>query len=207
MIRVVVGRLRWRGVGALVVAACSVGEGSENASSFGSATVPGTTVPVSASDSGTATDIEDDDGSASGESAASSGGGASTSDGSTSAVGSSGSPTSTDPTTDPTTGMGTGQQPEMGMYSPCMMAAECVGLTYCATVTDAMGGMSGYCTNLCETPAADCDPTPGGTAEPICFPFGEDGGDPMLCALDCSGGQTCPTPMMCYPLTGGSICA
>lgn len=200
------GGVRMRALVVLVACSCSVGDGSENASSFGSNTAPvtvSTTTPMSNSGS----DTDDDDSSGSGEGDASSGSEAGTTgEGTTS--GSSGAPATTDGSTGMTTAVATGgEQPDDGMYSPCMMAAECVGLTYCATVMDAMGGMAGYCTALCADPTSDCNPTPGGTAVPICFPFGEGGTEPNLCALDCSAGQVCPAPMICYPLETGSICA
>ena len=40
-----------------------------------------------------------------------------------------------------------------------------------------------------------------------CFPVTLDGQATNACALDCSGGATCPTGMTCYTLTIGSICA
>jgi hypothetical protein len=89
---------------------------------------------------------------------------------------------------------GTGQQPADGMYSACDDAADCFGLEFCET---------GFCTSECTNAAVDCDPSPGGTALPTCFMFGLE----SLCALDCSGGSTCPTPMQCTPVTTGSVCS
>lgn len=103
------------------------------------------------------------------------------------------------------TGMGDDsglEQPADGMYSECMVPADCSMVTSNVCVT--INGGSGFCTNMgCTNPAVDCDPSPGGTAPPICFPV-----DDTLtsCALDCSAGQICPTGMTCTVLANGSIC-
>jgi hypothetical protein len=89
-----------------------------------------------------------------------------------------------------------GSQPADGMYSACTMAnntCTMAPVTICVyTMTD------GFCTaDGCANPAQDCDPSPGGTADPICLsapPY-------SFCALDCSGGATCPTGMTCTAVT------
>ncbi len=98
------------------------------------------------------------------------------------------------------------EQPEQGMYSPCDSIVDCIGLTACLTATDAGGQpIEPFCTSgACKSPLAQCDPTPGGTAVPVCLPT-----DTMdnVCALDCSQGQECPVGMDCRTLAGGSICS
>ena len=98
-----------------------------------------------------------------------------------------------------------GEQPAMGMYSDCLLPRDCVAPSNVCLVVNMDDG---FCTNMgCVNPAADCDPTPGGTATPICFPVELDMMAQNSCALDCSSGQTCPAGMMCYALADGSICA
>jgi hypothetical protein len=75
-----------------------------------------------------------------------------------------------------------------------LAVTDCVGLTNC---------QSGFCTRACVDPTTDCEPSPGGTAAPACVMFETQ----MLCALPCDGGETCPTPMACTSVTGGSVCA
>ncbi|MBX7084406.1 MAG: hypothetical protein K1X88_34690 [Nannocystaceae bacterium] len=158
-----------------------------------------------------------DDGSSSGSSGSGSGsseGGASSSSdggaaGSSGEVGSSGGAVESsggDPS-----GGGNGMQPADGMYSPCTTAQEC-GFTpiLCITIVDMMGNpVDGFCSETgCQNPAVDCDPTPGGTATPICVPVSLDGMDEQACALDCSGGKVCPQPMSCNNVMGlGMVCA
>jgi len=104
------------------------------------------------------------------------------------------------------TSMGDGglEQPLDGMYSECMVPEDCA-LPNNVCITINMG--AGFCTNQgCANPAADCDPTPGGTAVPICFPLELNMMPAMSCALDCSAGQICPTGMACAVLEDGSIC-
>lgn len=98
-----------------------------------------------------------------------------------------------------------GEQPAMGMYSDCLLPADCAAPSNVCLVVNMDDG---FCTNMgCVTPAVDCDPTPGGTAVPICYPVELDMVPQDSCALDCSAGQTCPLGMMCYALADGSICA
>jgi hypothetical protein len=96
------------------------------------------------------------------------------------------------------------------MYSDCLDVADCVGQTTCVTIDDAgMNPADGFCTTApCTDPGTDCNPSPGGTAEPICIEISVGGNPAMGCALDCSAGKTCPNGMLCYTLPGsGDVCA
>lgn len=101
------------------------------------------------------------------------------------------------------------EQPEDGMYSQCGSPVDCIGLTTCLTAVDTSGQpIDAFCTaGACNSPLAQCDPTPGGTAVPICMDVDSGGVMDTVCALDCSQGQTCPAGMNCRTLTGGSICS
>ena len=106
-------------------------------------------------------------------------------------------------------GMGGGMQPADGMYSPCVVPRDCgFAPELCITITDADDMLlDGFCSETtCTNPAVDCDPSPGGTAPPICIDVTVDGATDSACVLDCTGGATCPTGMTCYALTGISIC-
>ena len=108
-------------------------------------------------------------------------------------------------------GGGNGMQPQDGMYSPCTTPQEC-GFTpiLCITIQDMMGNpQDGFCSQTgCASPAVDCAVSPGGTATPTCVPVTIDGAAEQACALDCSGGKTCPPPMTCYDVTSlGMVCA
>ena len=107
---------------------------------------------------------------------------------------------------DPTAGGG--GQPATGQYSHCLDAAECMGVNLCIQIQMDMMVVDGFCTSYpCANAAVDCDPSPGGTATPICMPVNVNMMDTNACALDCSGGKTCPTGMECLALTSGSVCA
>jgi len=95
------------------------------------------------------------------------------------------------------------------MYSSCDSIVDCIGLTACLTATDTGGQpIDPFCTaGACKSPLAQCDPTPGGTAVPICLPTDMGGVMDTVCALDCSQGQACPDGMDCRTLAGGSICS
>ncbi|MGH1341899.1 MAG: hypothetical protein ACRBN8_10130 [Nannocystales bacterium] len=101
------------------------------------------------------------------------------------------------------------EQPEDGMYSSCASIVDCIGLTACLTATDTGGQpIDPFCTaGACKSPLAQCDPTPGGTAVPICLPTKTESGMDTVCALDCSQGQECPDGMDCRTLAAGSICS
>ena len=175
---------------ALSLGACAGGEtggGSEGSATFGP---PTTAAPTNATASATATDSasppQDDEGDAE-----------------------DGSGAASDATEDAASGGPPSEQPADGMYSDCLSAVECIGLTTCMTLLDGGGEVSdGFCTvGACMNAAASCDPTPGGTAVPFCFPIEQNGTADDICALDCSGGGTCPAGMECYELSAGSICA
>ena len=102
-----------------------------------------------------------------------------------------------------------GDQPDNGMYSHCTMVGECVGLNTCVTILDAEGNpFDGFCSNdMCEDPAADCDPSPGGDATPTCVNITLGGEPATACALDCTGGLSCPNGMVCYEDDGVPVCA
>jgi hypothetical protein len=96
------------------------------------------------------------------------------------------------------TGGGAGMQPESGVYSACMTAAQCVGAVFCVPAGD------GFCTTECVAPG-DCAASPNGAAPTVCTPITM----PVtasVCALDCSGGQACPAPMTCTALEGAMVC-
>jgi hypothetical protein len=188
-------------IAALVASACAVGETEEDGAS--AATYPPMTSPAM-------TTASADDGSGSSE------GSTGSDDGSTAAAdGSSGSgsdpATSSDATSAPAsdTGEDVAPQPEDGMYSDCLTAAMCVGLNTCITIHDTEDmPIDGFCTNnACMAPATDCDPSPGGTAVPFCMMVTLNGEADTACALDCSGGKTCPGGMMCWELGRTSVCA
>lgn len=99
-------------------------------------------------------------------------------------------------------GGGMGMQPAMGMYADCTVAA-CSGLAnVCLTITENDIDLGAFCTAQgCANPALDCDPSPGGTATPVCLDATVNGMPDSLCALSCAGGATCPAPMICAPLS------
>jgi hypothetical protein len=99
------------------------------------------------------------------------------------------------------------EQPEDGMYSDCLDAAMCVGLNACVTFPEGGAATDGYCTRTgCETAIADCAPAPGGSAGPTCIEVTIGMAMQMVCALDCSGGETCPSGMTCYAYGSYDIC-
>ncbi|HET6584860.1 MAG TPA: hypothetical protein VFG69_15485, partial [Nannocystaceae bacterium] len=101
-----------------------------------------------------------------------------------------------------TTTGGVDEQPANGMYSDCAVITDCVGLNICVVVAD-----DGYCsTTPCTDPTTECDASPGGTAVPICADIMVGMAMSTACALDCSGGKTCPGGMTCSPLGGGMAC-
>ena len=176
---------------ALLGGACTV-DGEDGATSLGGTTVPGTSVTTTvgttvASTSVSSTSTSDDQ---------------TTSDDETSAG--SGPEATTDPTAeDDTNASGTGpdEQPADGLYSACVDVTECFGATVCVLV---MGNL-GYCSTNCAIPS-DCDPSPAGTATPACVVGSVNGTDMQVCALDCSGGKTCPGGMECLALGASMVC-
>jgi hypothetical protein len=88
---------------------------------------------------------------------------------------------------------GAGDQPTSGMYSHCLSVNDCDPGFGCLTNDTATDG---FCSILCS-PVGDpsgCDPDPGGVLDPICTVAG---GGESVCALDCSGGESCPAGMVC----------
>lgn len=65
----------------------------------------------------------------------------------------------------------------------------------------------GFCSNPdCSNANVDCSPPQVGTATPICIDVMDQVmGTHSVCALDCSGGSTCPPGLVCVPEVG-SIC-
>ena len=187
-------------LGILSASGCAKGETEDSAATF--ATYPPMTSPAMTtadtadtgdSDGSDASTSAGDDGSAATADPSSSDG-AGTSDGTSAA-------TDTGPAVPP--------QPADGMYSDCLTAAECVGLNTCITILDTEEmPFDGFCSNnACTDPATDCDPTPGGTTVPFCMMVMLNGNEDTACALDCSGGKTCPGGMMCWELGRTSVCA
>lgn len=138
---------------------------------------------------------------------------------SSSGAGDSSSETSTGTTGSPTTSSSTGAaetgepdpgtQPAEGLYADCISDDQCgpsPGL--CFTFTDMDGNTTdGFCSRSeCTNAAVDCVPTPGATALPACVPRTVNDMPNSACALDCSGGATCPSGMTCQALDFGSIC-
>jgi hypothetical protein len=85
-----------------------------------------------------------------------------------------------------------------GAYEPCPDGN-------CTTGTclngDPPNDNKSFCAPNCS-PAGDpsgCPPPPSGDAPPMCIDVGDEQGGNVqsFCALDCSGGQTCPTGMTC----------
>jgi hypothetical protein len=100
------------------------------------------------------------------------------------------------------------EQPTSGMYSACLDASMCVGQTTCFTITEGVDVVDGFCTTApCSDPMLTCDPSPGGTATPICVDLLIGGMPTTGCALDCSSGKTCPAGMQCYNLADAQVCA
>jgi hypothetical protein len=94
------------------------------------------------------------------------------------------------------------EQPEDGMYSHCTSVAQCVGLNVCVVVAVD----DGFCSTTPCTDAAACVASPGGTALPICAEVMVGMGMSTACALDCSGGKTCPGGMICAALGAAMVC-
>lgn len=201
---------RWRWLLAGLWIGCASGDepATSAATTFAPTGTNTATATATATTGPSTTTGSTDDSNADAETSAGSGGSAGTGDG-----------TSTAPSTDtdiegssgeaPSTGEPPSEQPEDGMYSRCDSIVDCIGLTACLTATDTGGQpIEAFCTaGACKSPLAQCDPTPGGTAVPICLPTDIGGVMDNLCALDCSQGQECPDGMDCRTLAAGSICS
>ncbi|MCH9684345.1 MAG: hypothetical protein K0V04_23120 [Deltaproteobacteria bacterium] len=91
-----------------------------------------------------------------------------------------------------TFGDDSGGQPDSGPYSACVGGSCGAGLT--CIIPELIN--DDLCVQNC-TPAGDpsnCAPAPGGDASPICLSVNGS----SYCALDCSGGQACPSGMICH---------
>lgn len=123
----------------------------------------------------------------------------STTDPSTTDPSTSGTSTGPGEDTNPTTGGQQGGQPDSGMWSHCTMQNNtCNGAANICVHTDD----DGYCTDDgCVNPNVDCDPVPvDSNAPPMCAEAIDANMNPVFfCAIDCSGGQTCPAGMVCTP--------
>ncbi len=165
----------------MALAGCTV-EGTDVATTFADPTAnPSGTPPTSQGGS----EAEATDGSAG--SAGSAESGATSMTPATSSEGSTGAPVN--------------EQPENGMYSECMNAGDCIGLTTCV-----IAGGTGFCSSGCSNPIADCDPNPSATATApaACV---DNGAGLQVCALSCASGQTCPGGMDCVALGATMVCA
>ena len=173
---------------AVALAACTVVEGTDVATTFGDGSAsnpsgaPPTTSEGDTEASGGSSGTAGDSGSAD------SGDTSTPATGSDSEGGSSGAPP-------------VDEQPEDGMYSECVGVGECIGLTTCVLV-----GATGFCSGGCADPVQDCVPNPSATstAPPLCV---DNGAGLMVCALSCSMGQPCPGGMDCMPLGATMVCA
>ncbi len=91
-----------------------------------------------------------------------------------------------------TFGDDSGGQPDSGPYSQCVGGSCEPGLT-CIVPELIVDDM---CVESC-LPAGDpssCTPAPGGDSTPICLAVNGS----SYCALDCSGGRSCPSGMVCH---------
>ncbi|HWB77086.1 MAG TPA: hypothetical protein VG755_19090, partial [Nannocystaceae bacterium] len=179
----------WRvGLASLIVG-CTV-DGPDGATSLGDptygttatttvGTTATTTTPGSESDSGSSSGEEED---AEASSAGSTAPDSEESSGDAESAGSSGG--------------GVDEQPANGVFAACESSIDCVGAQYCVAVMPNVG----FCSKDCEDPAADCPASPGGTATTACVAAMPIGAPAMVCALDCSGGKTCPGGMECAML-------
>lgn len=128
-------------------------------------------------------------------------------------------PATTDPTGDPDPtgastddgGDPTGAMPGTGgLYDHCLQPDECgPGTTSCLQIIDEMNmPIAGFCTHEgCSNPGSDCSPPSSGDAQPFCLPVMIGNMQDAVCALDCGGGETCPTGTMCIQLEIGWVCA
>lgn len=91
-------------------------------------------------------------------------------------------------------------------YNDCASKADivCVEGETCVATTDKTNGELEVCAATdCTDPTMDCPDLPlTGDAPPVCMDIDGMGGDE--CALDCSGGQTCPDGAVC---TDGGFCS
>lgn len=178
----------------MMLVACTV-DGTDGATSLGDptygttatttvGTTATTTTPGSESDSGSSSGEEDAEASSAGSTAPD-------------------SEASSDAESAGSSDGGVDEQPADGMYSACVIGNECFGVQGCVTVMPQVG----FCTNGNCTDASSCDASPGGTATPACVTATLNAVETQVCALDCSGGKTCPGGMECLPLGSSMVCA
>ena len=198
---------RLYGVGIVAtMAACAIGVGDEAGGAVGRVPAPSNIGEDDDTDDNSNDDDDDDDDSvSSGTDPADATTGVTTQPGMTSGPidddgastwvdASSGSDGSEGPGIPATTGPPADEQPDSGWWSPCDVDADCGGDGLVCS-----GG--GTCTGYCDGGDPEtCGPSPGGTAVPVCVTSSED-----KCALDCSGGRTCPTPMTCRSFNSGTL--
>ena len=83
-----------------------------------------------------------------------------------------------------------GPQPENGLWSACMDYPDCESGAPDGTIWQCENYL---CSFDCET-AADCGPSPGGTAVSECRDLGS---NLKRCYLSCAEGRSCPAGMTC----------
>jgi hypothetical protein len=106
------------------------------------------------------------------------------------------------PPPDPTTGVEECPNAPDGSYNDCVNGAECDGNDGTCISDDPEDPSFGICSLRCEDDC-DCFRDPGdGDAHSICAPILD--GEEKACALDCSGGESCPPGAYCYD--GLGIC-
>jgi hypothetical protein len=90
-------------------------------------------------------------------------------------------------------------QPE-GTYKDCLAGEMCDGDSLGCIVDDVNNPSLGICSLSCQDDC-DCFADPGdGNAASRCLPLLE--GGEKACALDCSGGESCPSGTVCVPQVG-----
>jgi hypothetical protein len=183
--------LSWGPLAVVLSFGCSAGDGEGITVTFGDPTQSATTTATTASTATADSQDDDDDGpsptTSSDESA-------------TETVGD-------DTMGDDTESNGPSEQPATGMYSACLDVSMCVGQNACFTITEGMDVVDGFCTTVPCSDPTNCNPSPGGTATPVCAEMLVGGSPTTGCALDCSQGKTCPAGMQCYTLATGEVCA
>lgn len=96
--------------------------------------------------------------------------------------------------------------PPADLWSLCSTDTDCLSG---ACVVLSVGGEihGGYCSAPnCSNAVVDCSPPAAGNATPICLDIMDQVMNAhSVCALDCSGGATCPLGLVCMPEVG-SIC-
>jgi hypothetical protein len=193
-------RLRWGLALVLGLAACTVSNDDDGFVSVGSPTSVTVASTVTNDDSGGSSSDDSGSTSATEGSSGTTGGGDSSST-SVTTVDPTLEGSSSDGAVDPTDG-----QPADGMWSMCTVAMDCAMMPALCITNE--GASDGFCSAIdCANPAADCDPSPGGTAMPACAPITVNGMAEQACVLSCAGGLVCPTGMVCMNFTDlGMIC-